>query len=78
MHETGLFWMMLPDNCLGFAGKSHHGQKQLKVGITHLVCANMNGSDKLPLLVIGKSAKPRAFKDVNVPVDYTFLSDYVR
>jgi hypothetical protein len=69
--ETGLFWMMLPDNCLGFAGKSHHGQKQPKVRITLLVSANMDGSDKLPLLVIGKSAKPRAFKGVKVPVDYT-------
>ena len=63
--------MMLLDSCLGFAGKSHHGQKQPKVRITLLVGANMDGSGKLPLLVIGKSAKTRAFKDVKVPVNYT-------
>ena len=65
--ETGLFWMMLPDNSLGFAGTSHHGNKQPKVRITLLVGANMYGSDKLPLFVIGKSAKLRAFKGVKVP-----------
>ena len=26
--ETGLFWMLFPDNYLGFAGKSHQGNKQ--------------------------------------------------
>jgi hypothetical protein len=30
----------------------------------------MSGTEKLPLLVIGKSAKPRAFKNKEVPVAY--------
>lgn len=30
----------------------------------------MTGSEKLPLLVIGKSAKPRFFKNARIPVDY--------
>ena len=30
-----------------------------------LVCANMTGSQKLPLLVIGKFARPRCFKNVH-------------
>jgi hypothetical protein len=30
----------------------------------------MSGSEKLPLLVIGRSAKPRCFKNANVPVQY--------
>lgn len=31
----------------------------------------MDGSEKLPLLAIGKFAKPRCFKGVNsLPVDY--------
>ena len=33
--------------------------------------ANINGSDKLPLVVIGKRKRPRAFKNVTVPVEYT-------
>jgi hypothetical protein len=68
--ETGLFWKMLPENSLGFAGQSHHGKKEPKSRVTLLVGANMQGSDKLPLLVIGKSAKPRAFNNVKVPVTY--------
>ena len=53
--ETGLFWQMLPGNSLGFKGESHHGRKENKVRITLLVCANMDGSDKLPMYAIGKS-----------------------
>ena len=36
-----------------------------------LVCANMTGSQKLPLLVIGKFARPRCFKNVR-----TFSVEY--
>lgn len=68
--ETGLFWLLLPDNSIGFIGQSHHGAKQPKSRLTVLVGSNMDGSDKLPLLVIGKSKKPRAFKNVEVPVLY--------
>ena len=35
-----------------------------------LVGANMTGTDKLPLLIIGKSKNPRAFRNMTVPVDY--------
>ena len=36
-----------------------------------LVCANMTGSQKLPLLVISKFARPRCFKNVHIlPVQY--------
>jgi hypothetical protein len=30
----------------------------------------MSGTEKLPLLVIGKSAKPRCFKNAKIPIDY--------
>ncbi|CAB3252374.1 unnamed protein product [Arctia plantaginis] len=34
-------------------------------------CVNMSGTDKLPLLIIGKSKRPRCFKGVKtLPVDY--------
>ena len=69
--ETGLFWQMLPENSLGFISKKAHGSKQPKNRKTLFVGANMNGTDKLPLLVIGKSKKLRAFKNVRkFPVDY--------
>ena len=66
--ETGLFWLLLPDNSLGLAGERHHGAKQPKSRITVLVGANMDGSDKLPLFLICKTQRPRAFKNVKVPV----------
>ena len=69
--ETGLFWKLLPDNSLGFSEKTYHMTKQPKTRITVLVGANMDGSDKLPLFVIGKSKRPRVFKNVTVPVEYT-------
>lgn len=69
--ETGIFWQMLPEKSLGFVGQTYHGGKQSKTRITALVCANMDGSDKLPLLTIGKSKKPRAFKNIRkLPVEY--------
>ncbi|XP_030607758.1 tigger transposable element-derived protein 4-like isoform X1 [Archocentrus centrarchus] len=66
--ETGLFWQMLPENTLGFIGSKG---KQPKSCFTVLVAANMDGSEKLPLLVIGKSKKPHDFKGVrHLPVKY--------
>ena len=69
--EKGLFWQMLPENSLEFTGKKAHGSKQPKNRITLLVGANMNGTDKLKLLAIGKSKKPWAIKNMRkLPVDY--------
>ena len=37
----------------------------------HHVCANMDGSDKVPLLCIGKSQKPRSFRGhLTLPTEY--------
>ncbi|XP_072165265.1 tigger transposable element-derived protein 4-like [Diadema setosum] len=69
--ETGLFWQMLPEESLGFQGTTYHGGKQQKTCVTVLVCANMDGSNKLPLFVVGKNKRPRAFKNVKyLPVAY--------
>ena len=69
--ETGLFWKMLPEKSLEFIGEKQSGRKQLKTRMTLLVGSNMDGSDMMPLLAIGKCAKPRAFKGVRkLPVRY--------
>ena len=69
--ETGLFWQLLPEKSLGFIGTKQHGGKKNKTRITALVAANMTGSEKLPLLVVGKSQKPRAFRNVrHIPLTY--------
>lgn len=47
------------------------GRKMSKDRITVLVVANMTGTTKKKLLVIGKSKNPRCFKNVKrLPVDY--------
>ncbi|GFV73682.1 jerky protein homolog-like [Trichonephila clavipes] len=43
-------------------GKSSPGYKMSKDRVTLMACSDAFGNHKLPLMVIGKSAKPRAFK----------------
>lgn len=57
--ETGLFYKLLPDRSL--ATQQIPGQTRIKARLTAHFCTNADGSDKLPLWVIGKAAKPRCF-----------------
>lgn len=69
--ETGLFFKCLPEKTLNFQSEKCHGGKHSKQRVTLLLAANMDGSEKLKPLIIGKSAKPRCFKGVeSFPVDY--------
>ncbi|GBO22088.1 Tigger transposable element-derived protein 4 [Araneus ventricosus] len=61
--ETGLFYKLTPNQTLKFKGEKCVRGKLLKVRITILVCANMNGSEKQKLTVIGKTQKPRKIFD---------------
>lgn len=60
--ETALFYQMLPQKTLALKGERCQGGKQSKVRVTVLLCANMDGTEKVPALVVGKSASPRCFK----------------
>lgn len=65
--ETGLNWKALPQKTLATVSeKTAPGFKVQKDRITVMVCANASGNHKLSLLVIGKSKKPRAFKNLNL------------
>lgn len=69
--ECGLFWKITPDKTLAFKNEQVHGGKKAKDRITVVNMASMTG-EKFPLMVIGKSAKPRCFKGVvNLPLQYT-------
>lgn len=69
--ETGLFFKLSPDKTLKFKGEKCVGGKLSKERITVFVCANLTGTEKRKLLVIGKSLKPRCFKNVkSLPVNY--------
>ncbi|KAL4098294.1 hypothetical protein QTP88_022932 [Uroleucon formosanum] len=62
--ETGLFYKCLPDSTLTFKNEKCHGGKNSKERITVMLAANMDGSQKLKPLMIGKFANPRYFKNV--------------
>ena len=62
--ETGLFYKCLPNKTMEFRNKPCHGGKASKERLTVLLTSNMTGSDKRVPLVIGKSKKPRCFKNV--------------
>lgn len=63
--ETGLFFRQMPDKTLHFKAKSCKGGKLSKERITVLITCSATG-EKFPLWVIGKSAKPRCFKNVKL------------
>lgn len=60
--ETALFYQMLPQRTLSLKGELCRGGKHSKVRVSVLLCTNMDGSEKIPPLVIGKSTSPRCFK----------------
>lgn len=72
--ETGLNFKALPTKSLASKEESSApGFKMNKQRLTVLACSNAAGTNKLPLMVIGKSAKPRALKNMNMnslPVYY--------
>ncbi|XP_064474064.1 tigger transposable element-derived protein 4-like [Ornithodoros turicata] len=66
LDEAALFYKMLPDRTFTATSKAT-GKKQKKDRISVLFGANASGSEKLPLLIIGKYAKPRCFKNARLP-----------
>lgn len=69
--ETGIFWQLLPDKTLAFKGETCSGGKRSKERVTAMVCANSDGSEKYPLLVLGKFKNPRCFKGIKqLPTTY--------
>ncbi|XP_035212156.1 jerky protein homolog [Stegodyphus dumicola] len=75
--ETGLLWRCLPTSTLAGGGeKAAKGLKKNKDRLTVLLCANVSGNHRVTPFVIGKSAKPRAFKNVtHLPVQYDAQSN---
>lgn len=60
--ETGLFFKFALNKTL--KGEVCTGGKISNDSVTLLIATNMNLSDKLPFLVIGKFERPRCFKNV--------------
>ena len=71
--ETGLYFKMLPGRTLSSCHDQPEGTKKAKDRVTINACANVSGSIKLPLLLIGKAKNPRCFRGINqntLPVVY--------
>jgi len=62
--EMGLFFNVLPDRTLAYKGESCHGGKHSNDRLIVPLCVNSDGSDKQVPIVIGKSPKPRCFKNI--------------
>lgn len=62
--ETAMFWKASPNR--GLATESMAGTKGDKTRLTYALCANMDGSEKLPELIIGHAKKPRCFAGTEV------------
>jgi len=71
MDETGLFYRLESDRTL--ATKRLSGRKKNKERISIALCSNADGSHKLKPLIIGKCAKSRCFKNINI---YNLLMIY--
>lgn len=69
--ETGIFWKCMRDKTMAFKDEQCHGEKRPKDGMTVLVGTDMTGSEKFPLLVIGKSKQPPCLKNIrSLPCEY--------
>ncbi|XP_048385233.2 LOW QUALITY PROTEIN: jerky protein homolog [Stegostoma tigrinum] len=70
--ETDVFWRCLPRHRLAGAEEMMvHDYKESAERITVLACANVAGTHKCKLLVVGKCPKPRVFKGMKImPVLY--------
>jgi len=62
--ETGLFYNLQPTYTLTYKGYSCHGRTKSKQRVSVLLCCNVEGTEKLPPLMIGKYGKPHCFNNV--------------
>ena len=66
--ETGLYWKATPSNTQVHKSEKHvAGHKKSKDRISVLACANADGTHRLVPMVVGKSKKPRALKNLSQP-----------
>lgn len=65
--ETSLYWKMVPDQIL--ANQSIPVREKVKTRISFHFCVNSDGSERLPVWVIGTAKKPRAFQAAGINID---------
>ncbi|UYV75119.1 hypothetical protein LAZ67_12002543 [Cordylochernes scorpioides] len=73
--ETGLFFQLIPDRTLAHKDENCRGVKRMKQRITVLLCCNSTGTEKRRLLIIGKSANLRCFRNFSPYFYCTYTSN---
>ncbi|XP_020856668.1 major centromere autoantigen B [Phascolarctos cinereus] len=68
--ETCLWYNFLPDQAPALGGEARPSPRRGTERLIVLLCANADGSEKLPPLVVGKLAKPPGSR-AGLPCDYT-------
>ena len=72
MDETGLFYKIIPSKSI--CKNSRKGYKNFKDRVSIMLCSNMDGSEKLKPLIIGKSKKPRCFASFKMLDSITYCN----
>ncbi|XP_066978569.1 tigger transposable element-derived protein 4-like [Macrobrachium rosenbergii] len=71
VEEVSFFYRVLPSEAPSLAGERCAGGIRSRQRLTVLLCGNMSGVEKFPLLVVGKHSKPSSFRHVkSLPVQY--------
>ncbi|EPX73104.1 ARS-binding protein [Schizosaccharomyces octosporus yFS286] len=65
MDEISFFWKLTPKRNIGKNNVA--GVERNKAFVTVTICCNADGTERLPLWIIGYSKNPRAFKNAKVP-----------
>ncbi|CAF3938391.1 unnamed protein product [Rotaria magnacalcarata] len=74
--ETGFFYRATPDRSLVLSNEECKGGKKSKERLTVLLCSNLTGTEKLKPVVIGRSQRPRCFKNITTSkLPVTWLSN---
>lgn len=78
--ETGAFWQMIPGRWLMQIKKSEEAKEwnKLRARISLMVKCDARGSEQLPLLFIGKSKSPAAFKRKSADHDGLWYQQQVK
>ncbi|KAL0221045.1 hypothetical protein RCL1_000899 [Eukaryota sp. TZLM3-RCL] len=74
MDETALFWRMRPHSTIT-SRSSLSGQKQQKERLTLGLAVNMDGTEKLPLVVIGTAQRPLALRNKEIPLNIDYRAN---
>ena len=62
--EFALYYRMSPKSTVGY--RPIWGRKKDKTRVTFLACTNSTGTEKFPLYVVGRAAKPHCFRNISI------------